>query len=661
MDKKINYLARDFEAIRKELVEFTERYYPELTDKLDDASVGAWWVDMAAAVGDDLSYHTDRMYQETNVDSANLRSTILNLARANGVSVPGAKVAMCEVEFSCRMPINPDDIAMPDWRYAPIVKRDTKVSAGSNVFELTEDVNFGEQFNSDGYSNRKFEPVYNNNGVPYAYLVKKTTVVRGGETKVLKKVVSSADATPFMEVVLPEQNIVGVESVLFKENGDFSVNPSISEYYVDEECFRLTKQSINTYRFFEVDCLADQYRLGVESNTVDGNIISDLLNPVKYEDYYEDGTPIVRCYKAKWKGVRQKFVTEYTDNNYLKLTFGASNENEAVPDGMTNYGEYRMSNMINNDQLGVIPRAGWVMYVLYRVGGGVETNVAKGSITNINFSDVVIPSIEATDQSTKSSVIKSISVINNSIGIGGKDAPTTEEMKWLVKYCVNSQGRCVTLKDYKARVAEIPGKFGCPFRCNFIEENNKVVMSVLNLTKDGKLAKALPTTMVDNIEEYLSHYKNITDYIEIRSGRIYNLGVEVDAFVDKNYETAEVVRSIINAVSDYMDVGKRDMGEDIFVGDLERKVNSIDGVINLIELRVYNIYDGSYSSDQCPLPRYSGEKCGEVEKGFSKTPDGAKDFRIDLSATDQVLYSEYNSMYEVLNPKNDIVVRVKLK
>lgn len=661
MEKKINYLSRDFNSIRNELNDLTKRYYPELSDAMNDASVGAWITDLVAAVGDDLSYHTDRMYQETNVNSANLRSTVLNLARVNGVKVPGPKVAMCEVEFSCRLPINPKDIAMPDWDYAPTIKRDSKVSAGSCVFELTEDVNFAEQFNSDGFSNRKFEPLYNNNGIPYAYLVKKTTIVRGGTTKVMKKVVTQADAVPFMEVVLPDTDIVGVESILFKENGDFSVDPSVSEYYIDEECFRLTKQSISTYRFFEVDSLSDQYRLGVESSTIDGNVISDMLNPVKYEDYYEDGVPMVRCYKAKWKGVRQKFITEYTDNGYLKVIFGCGNEDEKLPDDMTNYGEYRLSNVINNDMLGVIPMAGWVMYIMYRIGGGLESNIAKGTMNKVNFGDIVIPSINATDQSTRSTVIKSITVTNNATAIGGKDMPSTEELKNLVKYCVGSQRRCVTLKDYKARVAEIPGKFGCPYRANFIDENNKVVMSVLNINKDGKLTKALPTTMVDNIEEYLSHYKNITDYIEIRSGRIYNLGVEVDAFVDKNYDTSDVVGNIIERVKGYLDVGRWDMGEDIFVGDLEREVNSIDGVVNLIDLRIYAIYNGEYSSDQCPLPRYDAERRGEAVGGFSKTSDGADSYRIDLESTDQVLYSEYNSMYEIANPKNDIVVRVKLK
>ena len=89
MEKKISYLARDFQSIKDELINFSQKYYPELSDSFNDASVGSWFIDLISAVGDDLSYHTDRMYQETNLNSAQLRSSVLNAARLNGVKIPG--------------------------------------------------------------------------------------------------------------------------------------------------------------------------------------------------------------------------------------------------------------------------------------------------------------------------------------------------------------------------------------------------------------------------------------------------------------------------------------------------------------------------------------------------------------------------------------------
>lgn len=109
-DKKISYLSRDFSSVRKELEKFSKQYYPELSDDWNDSSVGSWLMDLAASVGDDLAYHTDRMYQESTLDSANMRSSVLSQARSNGLKIPGRKASSCEVEISCVLPTDSTDI-----------------------------------------------------------------------------------------------------------------------------------------------------------------------------------------------------------------------------------------------------------------------------------------------------------------------------------------------------------------------------------------------------------------------------------------------------------------------------------------------------------------------------------------------------------------------
>ena len=100
----------------------------------------------------------------------------------------------------------------------------------------------------------------------------------------------------------------------------------------------------------------------------------------------------------------------------------------------------------------------------------------------------------------------------------------------------------------------------------------------------------------------MSNYKQINDYIEIKSGRIYNIGLGIDVFIDKNYNPANVITNIINAVKEYFNVNNHEMGDDIFLGDLEKELTLLDGVVSLIEVRVYKIWNGNYSPDKCPLP-----------------------------------------------------------
>lgn len=798
MEKKINYLSRDFSSIKEELIKFSNKYYPELADDFDDSSIGAWFIDLVSAVGDDLSYHTDRMYQETNLDSANLKSTVLNMARTNGLKVPGRKSSLCEVEISCVLPTNSGEengnIGLPDWNYAPILQQTSIVSAGNYNYQLTEDVNFGEQFNSDGYSNRKIVPARDGNGNITGYTVTKSTVVVNGNSKVYRKVISSTDLKPFMEIVLPEENVLEIESIIFKETSDYSTSPSIYEYFIDAEEYRISKDAVMTYRFFECDSLADQWRFGSDAN-IDKYVIQDIYNPHKYEDYTEGGSKLgngigkspsysytgfqfdlvlpsgveiakddnnnfivslnesqetdhtltvsktgdstyrflafsmtnavyhangglvnvtfegepsdsniaritsqvftetngtqpeeadttfdintsssdlsvsastrtSRYYVGKWKPLTQKFITEYTDNGYLKIIFGAGNTYEQLPSDQTTYADYITSKMINNDMLGILPKEGWTMYVLYRVGGGTSTNLGTGAINKITIANIDWGgNVENTDGIKRGEVITSFKVTNISTAVAGKDEPSAEEIKYLMKYNTSSQNRAVTVKDYKVKLSQMPAKYGAPFRSCVLETNNKIEMDFLGLNSEGQLDSALPQTLVQNVIEYMSHYKQINDYIEIRSGRIYNIGLAIDVFIDKNYNVANVVSNVINKVTDYFDVNNHDMGEDIFIGDLEKEITLEDGVLSLISLKVYKIWYGGYSPDKCPLPaKAEGGTCDPQEDvAFTLKDSTAEIEEIDLDAVDRVLYSDYNSMYEIKQPSIDIQLRVKLR
>jgi hypothetical protein len=340
----------------------------------------------------------------------------------------------------------------------------------------------------------------------------------------------------------------------------------------------------------------------------------------------------------------------------MKVIFGAGNAYETAPSGSTTYGQYIASRIINNDMLGILPKEGWTMFILYRVGGGISTNLGLESINKITIANIDWGNTTDANGSIRGQVINSMKVKNITTALAGKDEPTTEEIKALMKYNTSSQNRAVTIKDYKVKLMQMPPKYGAPFRSSVIETNNKVEINMLGLDSDGKLTSNLPNTLVENTIKYISHYKQINDYIEIRSGRIYNIGVAVDLFTDKNYNTANVVANVISKITDYFNVDNHDMGEDIFVGDLEKEINMQDGVISIISLKIYTLHGSGYSTDKCPLPIYvDGVTCDTPSESMFVGQD-----QLDLNATDKVLYSDYNSMYEIKNPDgDDIKIRCK--
>lgn len=672
-DKKISYLNRNFDDYKNSLVEFTKKYYPNVAESLNDASIGSWLIDMVAAVSDNLSYHIDRVYNETNIETAQERGSIYALARSNGFKIPGPKGAMTEVKFSCHLPVyvvkNINDNSTtntPNWRFAPVIKKGTKLSSGSHIFEVMEDIDFKEQFDNNGISNRQIIPKKNSNGVINIYEVTKTVTVIAGESKVYKQVMNTNSIKPFMEILIPDRNVMNIESIIFKNGGDYKTIPHNNEFYMNGEYISAEDNpyGTETRRFFEVNSLLEQYRWGDEiNNNVEGNQVTSHSNKVTYGYMYSDAninTPIPTTVitKGQWYPLTQKFITEYTDKGYLKVIFGSGKPAGQVVDidEGSDFTKSQISRMISNNAMGVLPpnSGNWTMYIKYRVGGGTSSNIAAGALTNIVYLDAEVGTcIYTLDEHKISNAVRnSITVTNTIPSVSGKDIPTIEELRNMIKYSNAAQERCVTLKDYENRVLMMPPKYGCPFRVSATEENNKIMLYLIGLDNNGYFTPTMPEQMIKNIINYLSMYRSLNDFVEIKSGRIINISFEVDVFVDKNYNPGDVVKNIINTIKDYMDIKKRYIGEDIFVGDIQKEVSKVDGVLNLIDLRVYNEYGKNYSTVMTPQQIKQFDGYGDKEEGRDE---------IDLSASDYILITESDSIFELKFPETDIKVRVKTR
>ena len=640
MEKGISYLNRTFEDYKNALKDFSKKYYPDMATEYGDASIGSWLIDINADVADNLSYHIDRVYQETNIDSAQEPSSIFNIARNNGIKVPGPKGAMAEVRFTCQVPVDGDTYSK---KYLPVIKRGTMVNSSSQVFEVMYDVNFAEQYDNYMRSDRTIEPVLDSNGNITKYNITKLAIVTAGESRVYKKTIKPGEVKPFMEVVVPVEGIMNIESILMKDGDALTSYPSYGEFYSynEEVCEGLT-------RFFEVNSLAEQFRWGETLNKSNCPIIHTYGY---YNSLVEKVYPTCHVTRGEWKPVRHKFITEYTDNGYLKIIFGSGLKSAQYPDisNMDDFSKYLITKTIRNNSLGEMPKPGNTLFILYRSGGGSVSNVAQGAISSISrlLADFPYTNGQA-NNATRDAVRNSITVVNTTPSVSGKDMPTVQEMRYLIKYNKGAQERCVTAKDYIDRVLMMPAKYGTPFRVGAAEDNNKIMLYLLGIDYRKKLDAALPSLLVENIQNYLTEYRMINDFVEIKPGKIINLSVEVDIHVDKNYNMNDVVSLVINKIQDYFDINKRNMGDDLYVGDLKKEISKIDGVANLIDLRVYNETGRGYSSTQTNQETYVGGACDKPEE---RVPGRT---RLDLEASDGIIYSDGDTMLEVKYAEKDV-------
>ena len=606
MNKKIDYNARNFSEVRQQLIEFIQKYYPETFSDFNDASVGMMLLELNAAVGDMLSFHTDRMFNETQIDYAQERSSILELARTFGLNVPGKRPSITIVDWTVNnIPVVGDNF---DISYAPKILKGSQAKGGGKVFELLEDCDFSSPFTTGGIPNRLVIPNIDGSGIIQNYSLTKREIMLNGFTKIYKRTLGREDYKPFLEVILPEDNVLSIENIITKEGTNLVTNPTESEF---------SEFNLN---FYEVPSLA-QGQIYIE----DDNSVSD-----------REGIVV-----GKWKNAPQRFIKEYTDNGFTKITFGGGEAD------ITELNEFigcrgqieRIGKKINNSSLGVIPPTSNTLYVRYRVGGGEGSNIGPNTITTLG----VIDSVSNGSDSQINRIVKDSIEVNNPIpALGGKGQPSIDEIRNLIRYNFASQNRCVTIKDYQSRVSLMPGKFGVPFRSGIWEERNKINVSILALDSNGKITSEATSALKQNIAEYLADFRMINDYVTIKNGRVINLGIEADLFVEKTIPKGDIISGVISTITKYLDINKWDMGDNIYLSQLVENINNVGGVLNVTDLRVFNKVNenGKYSSNEIAQPYIDEDKR-----------------QIDLLGK-YTLFGAPNSMFEIKYPNTDIKVTI---
>lgn len=602
--KKINYDSRNFADVRSELTDFVRQQYPSILNDFNDASVGQLFIDLNAAVGDMLSFHTDRMFQESRLEYAQERRSVLSLARTFGLKIPGKRPSVTIADLSVEVPVLGDTY---DARYAPVLRRGSQVTGAGKVFETTDDVDFDSPFTTGGLPNRIVRPNTDTNNNIVSYTIVKREIVVNGSTKTHQRTLSPNNIRPFMEVILPDNDVLSIESVIILEGTNFQRTPSITKFFDDE------------VRWYEVDALAE-----------DSVFIEDRTG-------VSDNPGIVR---GKFMQVDRKFITENTDRGFTKLIFGGGNQDIDSVDFDGNEAlKERIGDFINNLSLGETPPSNSTMFIRYRVGGGEDSNVGPNVLNGTGNVNMVV---NGPDSSINTDVQQSLSVNNPVPALGGREEPSVEEIRNYVRYNFASQNRAVTIKDYQTRIQLMPGEFGVPYRTGVFEEQNKVKVYILGLDENGNLDNSSTRAMRQNISEFLSDYRMINDFVEVSNGRIINLKVEVDLFVQEDVPRSQVVSETVSEVQDVLKKDDYQMGENIYLAPLFERINNISGVLNVPEIRVFNpVGNGKYSLNEIPQPLIDDETR-----------------QIDLLG-EFTLFGDPISMFELKYPQNDVKVRIK--
>jgi hypothetical protein len=623
LKKDVRYLGRDFNSLKLNLIDFAKTYFPNTYQDFNESSPGMMFLEMAAYVGDVLSYYTDVTLQESMITHAAERQNIINIAQSMGY-IPRNKIAsVVRLNIFQLIPSIDDGFGtmIPDWKYALAIDEGMTVSSTgtTNLFRTTDYIDFKFSSSLDPTEVTPFE-INDLTGEVEFWLLKKSVNAVSGN--VITQNFDFGDVVPYRKVLLQEPNLI---EVLYGMDSDGN-------------------------KWYNVPYLAQD------------TIFESVPNIPRNDKFLSEdrgGTP----YLLKLRRIPRRFTTRQVADGTFEMQFGSGvtnfNEELLIPNpdlvgsalnnissGFSN--DLNPANFLYTKSYGIAP-SNTTITVYYSVGGGTADNVPSDSINRITSKNIIVDET-GLDSVLYRRVLNSLAVTNPEPASGGKNADDLEEIRQNAIAQFASQNRAVTKEDYIIRAYSLPSKFGSIAKAyvvkdtelsynmtsanNFLQNQFGLSFYVLGYDRNNKLTNVNNATK-ENLKTYLDQYRMLTDAITIKDAYIINIGVEFEIVTRPNQNGNQVILKCIQKLKDYFDVKKWQINQPIVISNLYTELDKIDGVQTVVNIKINNIHDESL--------------------GYSKHI-----YDIDSAIKDGILFPSLDpSMFEIRYPDNDIVGKAR--
>ena len=613
--KDIKYLNKDFNSFRSDLVEFTKTYYPDTFNDFTEGSPGLMFMEMAAYVGDVLSYYVDTQLQETFLDTAQERTNLFHLAYTLGYKPKVTSTSIADIDVFQLVPSkNTGTLYEPDFNYALTINQPTVVeSTNGTSFLLQNPIVFS---NSSSFNPTEVS-IYSLDGTnPEYYLLKKSAKVISANRKTTTFEIGGIER--FLTLDLVDNNIISIESIVDSNGNEYTEVPYLAQDTVFENISNVQGTSPTLYEFY-------------------------------------DETP----YLLKLKRVPRRFVTRFTSNGILEIQFGGGSSDKTdeqivpVPDNIGLGGRdgrskldqsIDPSNFIYTETYGKIP-SNTTLTINYLVGGGLSSNVPSNTINKIK--EINISNKPNLNGSLVSFVKESLACNNPEVSTGGGSGDTIEDLKLNTAATFAAQQRTVTKEDYIIRTLSMPSLYGSIAKAYIVKSTD--IETINSNTESSQISSNLYILGYDrnkyftncnkasktNLITYLNYYKPLTDSINIMDAFIINLGIDFEITTFRNNNNQQVLLDCISELKKYFNTDKWEINQPIIESEVINLIANIKGVQSVINVTFNNL---------------AGQ-----EKGYSK-------FRYDFKTATKngIIYPSLDpSIFELKYPDSDIKGKIK--
>lgn len=560
-ERDIKYINRDFTDFKSQLIEFAKNYFPDSYNDFSPTSPGTMFIEMAAYVGDILSFHQDTQLQETFLQYAKNPGNLYNMAYMMGYRPKVTSVSEVELEITQRVAASGSSYE-PNFNQALSIEPNAQISSGDTKFIVDKKIDFSY---SSSYDPTDITIYSLANGVPSEFLLKKKAKAFSGEVKTITETFTTAEK--FKTITVSDENIIGILDIV-----DSSDNTWYEVPFLGQDTIVTESSNSNS-----------------DSNTVP--------------------------YLASLQRVPRRFVTRFNSQGQLTIQFGAgisgNDDSTFLPDPLnvgagTNQGitrtdyAYDPSNFLYSRSYGLAP-SNTTLTIRYLTGGGVSANVPANTLTT--QTSVSSTATDTTYQST-------LTFNNPKAATGGRDGDTVEELRENTFRAFNEQGRVVTLQDYAIRALSLPSKYGSIAKAHIVRDqvtsSNSTVDSILDsnplglsmyvLSYDANKNLNLATnSLKQNLRTYLSQYMVLTDSLTIKDAFVVNIGVKFDILTRPNYNGRDVLLQCTDKLKEHFNISNWAINQPINLSTIYTVLDRVKGVQTVQKVEITNKVGGAYS------------------------------------------------------------------
>ena len=557
---QINYFSRDFESIKSSLVEYAQRFYPNNYKDFTEATLGSFFLDAMAYIGDTLSFQLDYQANENLISTAINRDNVLEVARQMGWKNAGSPSVTGFVTVYIKVPATIGNLG-PDRDYLPVLKKNTLFSTDRGaVYSLLDDIDFAD-------ANTEFvvAEVSETTGAPTYYAARqKTKVISGVVRSVVLEVPDRSDKTNFYTTTVSDDNIIEIISVLDLESNEYYQVEALAQNLVYKAILNEGQTSSKTIKVMKPFVAARRFLVDFRD---DATILT-------FGNGKEDSSSTLNSINDPTQVVLQKFAKDYVSTRMLDPT--VINENDKFGIGPS------------NTQLSITYRANTIDLL----------SAGRNEINSVSNQTFVFPLL-ADNLASKQDIAASIEVENEE-PINATHIPlTNDEIRHRAVAVHYAQNRAVTIGDYESMTYRMPARFGVLRRVKAVRDvmspRRAINLYVLGQTDNGDFAIATDAVK-SNLKTWLNQYKSISDSIDIKNGRIVNFQVHFTVVASSAFDNVQAIVATNQSLRGYFDQRKYNCGESINILEVLKRLQELEEVADVAKLTFSSITGPNYST-----------------------------------------------------------------